>query len=261
MKEKIAYLLNQLENKYQIKILFAVENGSRAWGMKSKDSDYDVRFVFYRVLSEYITLTPKPEVINMAYDENFNPCSVQGSLVDMSGFDIFKYLKLLGNSNPTTLEWMYSPIVYAGNTNIPLKPYMAEHFSQEKLFYHYFSLFKSSYQALLSDSKKMTYKKYLYAARGLLNAQYVYRFDALPPLVLSETVKKLAQFLPVEFLTKLEDVIMLKIEGNEKQQIQNILVFDDYFNEALRYNYDNFHKRKTDMAVFDAYLRQVLEVA
>lgn len=40
--------LKYFERKYGIKILFAIENGSRAWNMTSKNSDYDVRFVFKR---------------------------------------------------------------------------------------------------------------------------------------------------------------------------------------------------------------------
>ena len=258
MKKEIIKLLEQLETEHNIKILFAVENGSRAWDMESKDSDYDVRFVFYRTLPEYITLTPKPEVINAAYDKDLNPSPVQGSLMDMSGFDIFKYLKLLKSSNPTVLEWLNSPIVYLGSTDIFLKPYMAENFSQEKLFYHYFSLFKSSYKTMLSDEQKMTYKKYLYAMRGLLNAQYVYWYDELPPLRLSETLKKLENKIPAEVSSMLHQVIKLKTCGQEKEKIPNITVFDNYFTHALQQVYDNFHKRQADIKVFDAFLHKLL---
>lgn len=40
--------LSRLEGNDGIKILFAVESGSRAWGFPSTDSDYDVRFVSAR---------------------------------------------------------------------------------------------------------------------------------------------------------------------------------------------------------------------
>ena len=43
MKNKIKKLLQKLEEQYNIKILFAVENGSRVWGIHSENSDYDVR--------------------------------------------------------------------------------------------------------------------------------------------------------------------------------------------------------------------------
>ena len=41
-------ILKKIEKENFIKILLAVESGSRAWGIQSKDSDYDIRFVFKR---------------------------------------------------------------------------------------------------------------------------------------------------------------------------------------------------------------------
>ena len=38
--------LDAIENQYGVKILLAVESGSRAWGFASPDSDYDVRFIY-----------------------------------------------------------------------------------------------------------------------------------------------------------------------------------------------------------------------
>ena len=38
--------LDTIENQYGVKILLAVESGSRAWGFASPDSDYDVRFIY-----------------------------------------------------------------------------------------------------------------------------------------------------------------------------------------------------------------------
>ena len=50
---EIKRLLEQVAKEYKVKILFCVESGSRAWGMESADSDYDIRFVFYRTPEEY----------------------------------------------------------------------------------------------------------------------------------------------------------------------------------------------------------------
>ena len=54
MNEKIKQICKNLEKEKKIKILFAIENGSRAWRMSSKDSDYDVRFVYFRPIEDYI---------------------------------------------------------------------------------------------------------------------------------------------------------------------------------------------------------------
>ncbi len=48
MREKIQEQLRRIEEAENIKILLAVESGSRAWGFASPDSDYDVRFYLYQ---------------------------------------------------------------------------------------------------------------------------------------------------------------------------------------------------------------------
>ena len=44
--ERIREKLAEIENEHNVKILYAVESGSRAWGFESTDSDYDVRFIY-----------------------------------------------------------------------------------------------------------------------------------------------------------------------------------------------------------------------
>lgn len=82
-----------------------------------------MRFAFVRPIENYISLNPQKDVINIAYDNDMNACESHGSLIDINGFDIFKYLKLLYKSNPTTIEWLNSPIVYYGDNNLPLREY------------------------------------------------------------------------------------------------------------------------------------------
>jgi len=46
MQNIIINKLNDIEKEHNIKILYAIESGSRGWGVASKDSDYDVRFIY-----------------------------------------------------------------------------------------------------------------------------------------------------------------------------------------------------------------------
>ena len=254
MKKNIQKLLKKLEKDNKIKILFAIENGSRAWGMASKDSDYDVRFVYFRKTKDYLKLDKDDDVINIAYNKDLNPCEAQGSLIDMSGFDIYKYLKLLLASNPTALEWLNSPIKYLGNNNLSIRKYMSKNFSQERLYKHYFSVFQNNYKEFIVKEKMITYKKYLYSMRGLLNAKYVYEFDKIPPLDFRQTVLEVKNIIPEDVYKKIQEVIEIKSEGLEKDTILKISEIDEYFNEELQNTYDNFVKRKPDVEVFNKFL-------
>ena len=48
MEKLICSKLHEIEKENNVKILLAVESGSRAWGFASPDSDYDVRFIYVR---------------------------------------------------------------------------------------------------------------------------------------------------------------------------------------------------------------------
>lgn len=102
MRETILYKLNELEKKENVRILLAVESGSRAWGFASPDSDYDVRFIYVRPKAEYLRLEKTRDVIELP---------IEGAL-DINGWDLDKTLRLLHGSNPTLFEWFSSPIVY-----------------------------------------------------------------------------------------------------------------------------------------------------
>lgn len=63
MRENIKLELERIEKENDVKILFAVESGSRAWGFPSKDSDYDVRFVYMHPVEWYLSIHDKRDVI------------------------------------------------------------------------------------------------------------------------------------------------------------------------------------------------------
>ena len=42
MKDKILKTLKEIEEQENIRIILAVESGSRAWGFESTDSNYDI---------------------------------------------------------------------------------------------------------------------------------------------------------------------------------------------------------------------------
>ena len=89
MNNKIIKVINQKlkkkKKKENIKILLAVESGSRAWGFASPDSDYDVRFIYVRDNKDYLRINEIRDVIEWQLDDT----------LDINGWDIKKTLILL----------------------------------------------------------------------------------------------------------------------------------------------------------------------
>ena len=156
MRQEIINKLNEIEKKEDVKIIYAVESGSRAWGFESIDSDYDVRFIYVRDKNEYLCLEEKSDVIQLPIDDVF----------DISGWDIKKALKLLYKSNPSLLEWFASPIVYKETKEASyIREVIPLYFSQKKLYCHYQRMAKTSLKYM--NNEKVSVKKYLYILRLL----------------------------------------------------------------------------------------------
>ena len=95
METRILEELQKIEETENVKIMMAVESGSRAWGFESPDSDYDVRFIYIRKPEDYLKLEGIRDVIEWKLDET----------LDINGWDLKKALQLLYKSNPTIFEW------------------------------------------------------------------------------------------------------------------------------------------------------------
>lgn len=102
IQKEIREKLREIEEKEQVFILLAVESGSRAWGIASPDSDYDVRFIYVRKPEDYLRLDPVKDVIEWHLDE----------VLDINGWDLKKALIQFQRGNAALFEWAQSPIVY-----------------------------------------------------------------------------------------------------------------------------------------------------
>lgn len=105
--------LDKIEEEFNIKILYAVESGSRGWGFANEDSDYDVRFIYVRPINDYLSIENKRDVIDM-HDLGQREYEID---LDMSGWDITKALSLHRKSNPALREYIIHDMVYRGNTD------------------------------------------------------------------------------------------------------------------------------------------------
>ena len=247
-----------LEKQHDITILFAIENGSRAWRMESADSDFDVRFVFKRQLKEYVQIHQPSDVIQAAFDKAGNPTKTEGALIDISGFDIFKFTKMLSVSNPTCIEWLVSDIVYYGEQNKAFQLFAKEQFSPLALYHHYKSMCRNNYLKYLKSKALVTYKKYLYAYRGLVNAKWVAHHKTLPPIIFPDALAGMEGIIPEKVLINLKQIIHKKSSGNEKEILENILELDSYLESFLDDNSDEPYKGHATLNKLNDELRKIL---
>jgi len=241
MKTKIIKLLKEIEEEKKVKILFSVESGSRAWGMGSENSDYDVRFVYVRPLEDYISINNPAETISRNYNKKGERVGAEGCFIDCQGFDIFKFTRMLWVSNPTSIEWLLSEVFYYGNPEFEGRPskfveFALFNFKPISLYYHYKSMCKQNYLKYLKSGNLITYKKYLYAMRGLINAKWIAKYRTLPPIDFPKTLEELKGkgIVPDEIIKELENIVKLKKDCKEKDIVKNYSRIDDYIESFLK---------------------------
>ena len=220
MREKIQEQLRRIEEAENIKILLAVESGSRAWGFASPDSDYDVRFVYIRSLEDYLRLDAIRDVIELPIDD----------VLDINGWDLQKTLRLLHKSNPTLFEWFSSPIVYQKTEFADkFRDLMLHYFSSKKTLYHYISMAEGNYREYLKGDFVRA-KKYFYVLRPVLACRWILEWGTPPPMLFSELLKA---ELPVELIDVVNQLLELKMSSPEVKLVKRISEINAYLEESI----------------------------
>ena len=167
--------LDNIEQEFGVKILYAVETGSRGWGFANEDSDYDVRFYYIRPLEEYLSITKKRDVIDI-HDLGDRKYKYD---LDLSGWDITKVLELHRKSNPSLREHIIHDMVYRGNCDF-LKG--LPDFDLVTLKHHYGSMTHNNYRKYIKgkhtdDFSPRVVKTYCYCIRQILAWLLIDEYD------------------------------------------------------------------------------------
>ncbi|EEL52326.1 MULTISPECIES: nucleotidyltransferase domain-containing protein [Bacillus cereus group] len=224
MKEKIQLQLEKIEKENNVKILFAVESGSRAWGFPSKDSDYDVRFVYIHPVDWYLSINEKRDVIEYPISD----------VLDISGWDIRKALQLFAKSNPALLEWIRSPIFYSKNSNLPERlQKMSEHdFDPKSTIYHYLHMASKNYRGFL-QGESVKLKKYFYVLRPILACKWLEEKGTVPPVEFERFIAELS--LEQEILDEIEGLLIKKKAGVELDAGPKNIVLNEFLEKRIAY--------------------------
>ncbi|MEH7118832.1 nucleotidyltransferase domain-containing protein [Neobacillus vireti] len=222
MQTKIMKELKGLENKYEIKILYAVETGSRAWGFASDDSDYDVRFIYVHREEWYLSIDQKRDVIELPINDK----------LDLSGWELRKTLQLFRKSNPPLMEWLNSKMVYYQAFSLvdKLKEIEPKVFSSKSALYHYLKMAKKNFLSI-PENGEVKIKQYINVLRPILACQWIRNFNSFPPNEFQILIHSLIETGQVK--QEIVYLINRKINGDKVILRSNVNAINHFVTEEM----------------------------
>lgn len=211
-KIEILNRLLKIADLKNVRILYACESGSRAWGFESPDSDYDIRFIFTRKSPiDYIDFKQRRDTLDRT---NLESEGLFTELYDFVGWDVMKMCGLLAKSNPSLHEWLRSPQIYFSARRFqPFLDIADQVFDPRAAFYHYINMIKREVTTYITGKKEaVPAKKILYMTRGILAAGYCLEEKKAPPASFHE----LREASKIPYIV--EDAINIVLEHKSKNK-------------------------------------------
>jgi predicted nucleotidyltransferase len=194
-----------VESEYGVRIPWAIESGSRAWGFASPDSDYDCRFFYVRSRSAYADLWPSRDVIETPLE----------GLVDVNGWDVRKAIRLAVAGNATVGEWLRSPLVYSGDARFrdQLLDLVTSVTDPVRVRRHYLHVGRAQWARAGDDVGTVRLKRVFYAIRPAVTLHWMDTHDGVPPMNLDELLSETS--VPNDVRAEVADLRELKSRTRE----------------------------------------------
>jgi predicted nucleotidyltransferase len=207
IREKVKEHLKEIEMKHEVKIIHAIESGSRSWGFPSPDSDFDVRFIYVHRKDWYLQVFAERDVIEVPISDE----------LDIAGWDLKKTMYLAAKGNVVVHEWLNTPIIYQSHTKLynELKSHIDKSFNSQAAFHHYRSMAKRALHDV-KEQKEVKLKRFFYFMRALLSARWILRNNSMPSV-------------EFEYL-----LLNTDIEPNYIEEIKNLIVLKSNMMESER---------------------------
>ena len=227
MTEQIKKELLKLEHQHAIKILYAVESGSRAWGFASTDSDWDVRYIYIHHLDWYLSIDDKKDS-----QEEILPNDI-----DLAGWELKKALRLFRKSNPSILEWLRSPIVYLQqfSTASQLQELAKEYFNPKSCLHHYLHMAEGNFREYL-QKEIVRVKKYFYMLRPILACDWIRQTNTMAPMEFQKLVD--SQITDQLVKTEIQNLLIRKIAGDELYEEPKNQILNDFLEQKIEFYND-----------------------
>lgn len=205
--QAILQAVAEIESTHDVRVLFAAESGSRAWGFASPDSDYDVRFIYVHRPDWYLSIGEPRDVIE---------AMLPGDL-DLSGWDVRKTLGLFLRCNLALNEWLGSPIVYIERDDFAarLRQLVASGFRAPAGYHHYLRMAKGKFDERVAlDPVRL--KDVFYVLRPLLACRWIAQSGTQPPTEFSRLAA--ASWVEATEQQMISELLAAKSAANESDR-------------------------------------------
>ncbi|MFY0409040.1 DNA polymerase beta superfamily protein [Solicola sp. PLA-1-18] len=238
--------------EHGVRVPWAIESGSRAWGFPSPDSDYDCRFLYVRPTRDYLTCWPPRDVIETPLD----------AVLDVNGWDVQKAVQLLLRGNATVTEWLRSPIVYDGDSAFR-DGFLAladEVLDRARVGRHYLHLGQLQWSAYNGGDGR--FKKFFYALRPAVAVRWLRQHPSsgLPPMDLPTLVAQAD--VPAAVASEVDDLVAAKAVTRELGEGRVPPALAAFVGDELAASPEVFGDVRTDLtaqrALADDFFRSVL---
>lgn len=251
MTDEIKKELKRLEQQHDIKILYAVESGSRAWGFASTDSDWDVRYIYIHRLDWYLKIDDKKD----------NQEEILHNDIDLAGWELKKALRLFRKSNPPMLEWLRSPIIYLEqfSTADKLRDLMKDFFNPKSCIHHYLHMAEGNYREYLQKDN-VRVKKYFYVLRPILACDWIKQTNTMAPMEFHKLLH--SQVTDQKVKTEIQNLMTRKMSGEELNEEPKIQILNDFLEQKIEFYNDDVkslgQSEQPDAVTLDALFKQTI---
>lgn len=236
MVNQIKVELDKLEAQHNIRILYAVESGSRAWGFASTNSDWDVRFIYVHHIDWYLDIETQRDNIEEILPND----------IDLAGWELKKALGLFKKSNPPMLEWLRSPLLYKEqySTAEKLRQLTQQYFNPKSCIHHYLHMAEGNFKQYLQGDR-VRVKKYFYVLRPILACRWIEKYNTMAPMEFQILVDELVTDATLQ--AEIAALQARKMAGEELSEEPKIQLLNDFCGEQIAY-FNNYVKQQESPA-------------
>lgn len=254
IKQRIMEKLKETERLHDVKIILAVESGSRGWGFASADSDYDCRFIYVHRKDYYVSVLDRKDFIEYAADPVY----------DINGWDLQKAVRHIMKSNGVMHEWLYSGVVYVNREELreEMRGLAEKFFNPKAVSYHYLRMAINKYEEIKNEPEARL-KKYFYILRPLANIKYIETFGRIPYMEYEKNLTEIR--LPDQVLNEIQKLKEIKAGVGETYKIPANRILFEYFESEIRridgYLKSMKHQKYVEYEEADRVFRKIIEEA